>query len=283
MTIRDALNQATQRLHTAGFDDARLEAEVLLQAALGWSKTELLARLTEPVPEQAQRQFAAYLARRLAHEPSAYITGHREFYGLDLCVTPAVLIPRPETELAVDVSLALARQRHPRGESVLLADIGTGSGAIALALATHLPGACIYAVDISDAALNVARCNARRLGLARRIEFLQGDLAQPLPVPVDIIVANLPYISDEEDALPPEIWEYEPCIALRGGPGGLELIERLLAGIRRRLRPHGNVVLEIDHRQGSAVGTLVERYLPGATSVLQRDLAGLDRVVVVTI
>lgn len=282
MTVRDALNAATRRLAAAGFADARLEAEVLLQAALGWSRSKLLAHLTDDLPEDVQYRFDAYLRRRLAHEPSAYIVGHREFYGLDLEVTPVVLIPRPETELVVEAALALARERHPRGKGVILADIGTGSGAIALALASHLPDACLYAVDISAEALAVARRNAERLVLSDRIHFLQGDLGEPLPEPVDILVANLPYVGTEEmPTLAPEIAQYEPPVALFAGPGGLDVIKRLLACASGWLRPRGAIVLEIGHGQGAAVVDLAARGLPGAFVTVRQDLGGLDRVVVI--
>ena len=282
MNIRETLNEAMQRLAATGIEDARLEAAVLLQAALGWSKAELLARLTDTIPEAAARTFAAYLERRLAREPSAYITGHREFYGLDLEVSPAVLIPRPETELVVEAALTLARERHPEGAGVSIADIGTGSGAIALALAGQLSKAEIYALDISADALAVAQRNAERLDLRHRICFLLGDLVSPLPGAVDIIAANLPYVGTHEGrTLAPEISEYEPHVALFAGPTGLALIERLLMLAPGRLRPQGAIVLEIDEEQGGAVSALIERYLPHASRSIGQDLAGMDRVAVV--
>ncbi|MCH8073927.1 MAG: peptide chain release factor N(5)-glutamine methyltransferase, partial [Proteobacteria bacterium] len=218
-------------------DDARLEAELLLRHALGVCREQLFVRLQEPMPAGIVEHYDALLTRRLAREPSAYITGHREFYGLDFACSPDALIPRPETELLVETAIAWTRRRAERNARTattldplpLLADIGTGCGAIAVALAVHLPGARIVASDTSSPALRLARQNAETHGVADRIDLIQMSLLSGLRGRFDLIVANLPYIpSRTYSKLPPEIREHEPPSALRAGRRGTALIEALL-------------------------------------------------------
>ncbi len=190
-------------------------------------------------------------------------------------------IPRPETELLVDEALAQAQRRRAR-RAPSIADVGTGCGAIALALATHLPTARIIATDVAQAALDLARSNADRLGLGRRMRFVCGDLLSPLNSLADIIVANLPYVpSGEWEGLAPEVRCYEPRAALDGGPDALRLIERLLRRAPAYLRPHGAVILEIGDDQGQAVAALARDAFHAATIAVKKDLASLDRMVVV--
>jgi release factor glutamine methyltransferase len=213
----------------------------------------------------------------------AYITGHREFYGLNFLVDRRVLIPRPETELLVDEALAWLRGRF--GQRLTVADAGTGSGAIAVAIARKYPGGTVYATDASPGALAVAAENAERLGVAGRVMLLEGDLLTPLRVRVDLIVANLPYV--REDQMP--LWcgatqvelAFEPFDALCGGPDGLDVIRRLLQQAPQYLNPGGAVMLEIGADQGHAAEALAKEAFPQARVRVKKDLAGLDRLVVI--
>jgi release factor glutamine methyltransferase len=213
----------------------------------------------------------------------AYILGERAFYDRVLSVTPDVLIPRPETELLIELALdwARARSHHHPGEPLRIADVGAGSGAIAVTLAAHLPGADVWAVDVSAAAVEIARQNAARGGVAGRVRLVRGDLLVPLidvGAQVDLIAANLPYIpSAEVDHLP--VARHEPRLALDGGPDGLVLIAALLADAPRNLAPGGTMLLEMQYDQGPAIHLLAERILPGARISVLTDLAGLPRLV----
>jgi len=230
----------------------------------------------------ARTAFEALLARRLRREPTAYIIGHREFYGVELEVTPAAPVPRPETELLVDETLAQARRlRHAyRGPHIV--DVGTGCGAIALAVAIQLPVARATATDTSQNTLDLAQRNAERLGVSGRVRFVLGDLLSALAEVADIIVANLPYIpSGEWEGLAPEIRFYEPRAALDGGPDGLRLVSRLLKEAPAHVRSPGALILEIGHDQGAAVAALARQAFPAAAIAVKKDLAGLDRVVIV--
>jgi release factor glutamine methyltransferase len=231
-------------------------------------------------PEQTLA-FSDLIQRRVHHEPTAYITGHKEFFGIDFKVSPSTLIPRPDTELLVETAIKLTNSAFP--QSCLIADIGTGCGAIAIALALHLPKAKIYATEISTAALEVARSNCRKHRVSNMVRLLQGDLLEPLPEPVQIIVANLPYISESEmPKLPLEISMFEPQLALAGGTDGLTQIRRLLSQAGSKLLSGGAVLLEIGYDQGSAVKDLARKYFPSAEVSVATDLSGLDRVVTIS-
>jgi release factor glutamine methyltransferase len=229
------------------------------------------------------------IERRRQHEPVAYITGHKEFYGLDFYVDRRVLIPRPETELLVEKGLEIGQATsHPP----IIADVGTGCGAMAISLAVHLPRATIYALDVSSVALEVVALNCCRHGLEGRVHLLQGDLLSPLPEPVDLIVANLPYISEAEwEQLPRTITAYEPRSALDGGPDGFGAIRRLLAQARSHLKPQATILLEIGATQGAAVTDLARHsfnrlrtpHFSRATVEVVQDYAGLDRMVVIEV
>lgn len=280
-TGADALRRGTIVLRSAGIDDAALEAELLLRHVLGLDKTYFYLRLPESLTAEQQRAYEQLLARRLAHEPTAYLTGHREFYGLDFHVGPGVLIPRPETEMVVEESLRQARARAATQRAVVFVDVGTGSGAIAIAVAKHAPEIDVYAIDQAPEALAIAQYNARRLRVAGRVRFLQGDLLAPMRRPADVVAANLPYIpSTVVETLAPEVQANEPRIALDGGDGGLTVIRRLLAMLRARTNPGGVAILETAYDQGEAVRALAEGVACGPVSI-QRDLAGHERVVVV--
>jgi release factor glutamine methyltransferase len=220
--------------------------------------------------------FEQLLRARQTGAPVAYLVGCKEFMGLNLEVTPAVLIPRPETERLVEAVLEWARGSQVRR----IADIGTGSGAIALALAHYLPEVLVDATDVSSAALAVAARNAKRLGLAARVRFLEGDLVTPIAEPVEVLVANLPYVSDREWAdLPASVRDHEPAGALRGGEDGLAVYRRLLPEARRVLSQGGVVVVEHDPRQREALTALVAEHLQPAELEVLADLSGRDRVI----
>ncbi|MCJ7620573.1 MAG: peptide chain release factor N(5)-glutamine methyltransferase, partial [Anaerolineae bacterium] len=219
--MSDLLDWATPTLREAGIESPQLDAEVLLAHSLGITRSELYARLDQRPEEAAGKLFRSLVARRLLHEPVAYITGHKEFYGLELQVDRRVLIPRPETETLVEVALTIARQHH----ITELAEVGVGSGAVAIALAVNLPWAEIYATDSSALALEVAEENCRRHDVWDRVHLALGDLLDPLPEPVGLVVANLPYVAEEElDSLASDITAYEPLGALHGGLDGLDHI-----------------------------------------------------------
>lgn len=281
MNVREALREGERLLGTAGSDEAELEAELLLRHAMGIDRVHLYQRLTGALPPEPYAVYRMLLDRRLAHEPTAYILGRREFFGLEFEVTPAALIPRPETEMLVELVITFARERFSDGR-FSLADIGVGCGAIAVAIAHEAPGAGIVAVDVSKRALALARRNARRHGVEERIRFLHGDLLAPLQTPVDVIAANLPYVrASDWRATPPEIREHEPRRALEGGADGLKLIRRLIAEAPVCLKPGGALFAEIGDEQGAAALALARHAFPHARVEVKQDLAGLDRVLAV--
>lgn len=256
--------------------EARLQAELLLAHALETTRALVLARLNETLAPEVARRFEANVARRAKHEPLAYIVGHQEFYGLDFIVDRRVLIPRHETETVVQLAL----ERTRKMASPVIVDIGTGSGALALTLAYHLPQARVFAVDQSRDALDVARLNAKRLNLGSRVEFVQSDLLESLACPFDLLVANLPYIPTTRfDQLPREVRAYEPRQALDGGADGLEVMRRLLAQLQSRAIRGAVALLEISEEQGKAAMEAAYQSMPPAIVAVHRDLEGLDRVV----
>ena len=293
-TVISALAHTQRALEDAAVQDARLEAEVLIMEAADWSRASLYTRWTEPITAAVEASLNAMLKRRLRGEPLAYVTGHRDFAGRRFEVTPAVLIPRPETELLVEAAaawltvLAPARAEPVEGRAstrIQAADVGTGSGIIAITLAGECPDLTVYATDLSPDALAVARQNARKHGVEDRITFLEGDLLSALPGPVDLIGANLPYV--RQDQLPQ--WcgaaqvelSFEPFDALCGGEDGLDVIRRFLALAPGYLNPGGAVFMEIAYDQGRAVEALAREAFPAARITVQKDLAGLDRLVII--
>jgi release factor glutamine methyltransferase len=281
LALGEALQQGATRLSQAGIESPRLDAEVLLRHLLGLERDALFLRLKDPLSLRDQERFRQLLERRAAREPLAYISGHKEFWSLDFMVTPAVLIPRPETELLVE--LALHHVPEYRGEPVRILDIGTGSGAIAVSLALHLPESEVWGVDISAAALRIAELNAQRQGIERRMRFFQGDLFDALKQTgaiFDLIVANPPYIRSAELAvLAPEIREWEPPAALDGGTEGIDFYPRIIGAAPGHLAERGRVLLEIGSDQADSVVDLFAGaggYLPAS---VYPDCAGHDRVV----
>jgi release factor glutamine methyltransferase len=274
-SVRQALDAATDALRAAGIEDPRLDAEVLLAEATGHNRAALVAGSVQVQPPAA-RLFGEMVRRRLRREPVAYIVGRKGFRGIELAVDRRVLIPRPETELLVELALEC------RPASLL--DIGTGSGAIALAVAAELPACAVTATDTSAAALEVARANAARLGLAGRVRFLEGTL--PEDEGFDLVLANLPYV--EETAWPslqPEVTRWEPHEALLAGPDGLDAYRALLATLdggrglsRIAPRTSTTLALEVGDGQAGAVAELL-RAAGFAGLESRRDLAGIERVV----
>jgi release factor glutamine methyltransferase len=283
MLSGEALAQAAIQLRNEGVESPRLDAELLLAHVLGVNRAAILTWPDRPLTPKQLTRYRNLVLRRAAREPLAYIVGHREFYDLDFVVDARALIPRPETELLVEHALRTARRITPEaGTPLQLADVGSGSGAIAVTLAVHLPQATIYALDDSAEALALTTENARRHRVADRVHPLQGDLLSPLPQPVDVITANLPYVATTEwEELPPEIRIHEPRAALDGGPDGLALIRRLLAMASPHMRPGGALLLEIGASQGGAVTALARQHLPQARVQVYQDLAGLDRLVLI--
>lgn len=275
MLLKDALNTAIDQLTAAHVGSPRLNAETLLMFTLDCDRAYLFAHPERELtpPEQARYQDA--INQRARGVPAQYITGHQEFWGMDLIVSPAVLIPRPETEHVVETALALSLRAKSR-----IVDVGTGSGCIALALAKELPQAEIHATDISPAALEIARANATRHQLDRRIQFHQTDLLQGFATATfDLVVSNPPYVGEsEEDQVQLEVRKFEPRSAVFAGPTGLEVIERLIPQSQTVLKPGGCLIIEIS-------GTIVEgikRLLANWLDLrIINDLQGIPRVAIV--
>jgi release factor glutamine methyltransferase len=277
-TIGQALNQARQQLKEKGTGSPALDAEVLLSSVTGLDRAGLYREWERRLPGEEEARFFELVRRRGLSEPVAYLTGHKEFMGLDFTVGPSVLVPRPETELLVETALEVLPP------SAKIIDVGTGSGAIAVSLASFLEGAVVYATDRSPEALDVARLNAARLGVGERCFFYHGNLLEPLSGlglrgRVDLIAANLPYIGREEyPGLPEEVRLYEPPPALDGGAGGLDLYRRLIPAAPEFLKKGGLLLMEIGCRQGQALSALLS--VPVWKVTVRKDLAGLDRLVV---
>ena len=279
-SLHERLAEAREALTHAGIpaEDAALDAEVLARHVLGWDRAALLVRWRDPAPAGFDEQFHPLLARRAAREPVAYITGRREFWGLDFDVTRDVLIPRPETELIVEEALhCAAALGAPRS----LIDVGTGSGCLAVALATEFPGASVVATDISPAALAVAARNARRHGVADRVSLFVADLVDSRAQGAGLIVSNPPYIPDADaPALQPEVGAHEPASALFGGTGdGLAVMRRLLDAAPPYLAAGGRLIVEFGFGQEAGVREAARR--SGWEVVrIASDLQGIARVAV---
>ncbi len=262
--VREALTSATDALRAIGVEDPRLDAEVMLAAATGWERASLVADPGAGLEPAASRLFGEMVRRRLRREPVAYIVGRKGFRHIDLAVDPRVLIPRPETELLVEIAL----ERAP----ATLLDVGTGSGAIALAAATELADCEVVATDTSVGALAAAAANARRLGLEGRVRFLAGTL--PPEEDFELILANLPYVAERDWAsLQPEVVQWEPREALVSGADGLDAIRALVPQVEV-----GTLALELGEGQAQAVRELLSENGFGAIET-RRDLAGIERVV----
>lgn len=275
-TFAGLLANGERALKAAGAPSARLDSALLLAHVLGVDRGFVLAHAHDPAPEDAAEDFKKLIARRAAREPLAYITGEKEFYSLPFRVTPAVLIPRPETETLVDAVLGLF---DPLKRARVL-DVGTGSGAIAVTLALHAPGWRIHAVDSEPGALAVAAENARRLGVADRIEFAASDLFSAVKGAMfDIIVTNPPYVPDGAEGVWPEV-AYEPHGAVYAGPDGLGVISRIIEEAPGYLKEGASLVMEIGDGQSGAVSRLVEMSAGLRLKRFARDLAGAERALI---
>jgi release factor glutamine methyltransferase len=307
MDIRAALKEGMAQLRAVQIPSHTLATELLLMHALGRDRAWIYSHPEESLDAATAEKFLALIARRAAGEPVQYLTGKQEFWGLEFEVTPAVLIPRPETEHVMEVALARLGERGikihmdtgaPR-ETLRVADVGTGSGCLAVALAWELPHAEVFATDISGPALEVARRNAARHKVADRIHFLKADLlsglgdsglstegAQHAAPPstqgkpqFDLIVSNPPYIArDETDQLQREVRDHEPHAALFGGPTGVEMYQRLIDQARDLLRDRGILVLELGHDSAELVRAMFEAQSAWTNVAIAMDLAGIPRV-----
>jgi release factor glutamine methyltransferase len=274
VTIATTLRHIRQRLQPVS-DTPALDAQVLLAHVLEVSRSWLLAHPEAELSGEAENRLQAALARLESGEPLPYVLGHWEFYGLDLSLSPDVLIPRPETELLVEQAIDWLKA-HPQRRRA--ADVGSGSGCIAVALAVHVPDLRLVAGDISLAALKIAQRNAVHHHVAERIDFLASDLLPPVATHFDLICANLPYIPTKVlKSL--AVYRSEPSLALAGGLQGLDLIQRLLFSAPSRLAQGGLILLEIEASQGEAACRLATQAFPQAKVHLLQDLAGRDRLV----
>ena len=274
MSLKRVLADARELLAANNIEDAHIEGELLLRHTLKINRAQLYLDFDCELSPEQQETFWRLIERRLTGEPSAYITGHREFYGLDFHVDPSVLIPRPESELLVERSISLAEN----GNVATIAEIGTGCGAIAISLALNLTEAKIYATDISASALKVALFNCQKHGVENRISLLQGDVLEPLPGPVDLIVANLPYVREPELPRAGPV-SFEPVVALDGGSDGLRKIYKLCQEASAKLRPEGFLLLEVGQGQSEAVVAFLCGLFPSAQIEVAPDLGGIERVV----
>jgi release factor glutamine methyltransferase len=280
-TIQEHVATAREALRGAGIGprEAELSARMLAEHVLGWDAARYFTSSNEPEPSEFARSYDALVARRAAREPAAYITGRKEFWGLSFEVSRAVLIPRPETELIVEA--ALVECGGDRRRSLSIADAGTGCGCLAVALAREFPHALVLATDISDSALDVARRNAARHGVADRIRFLHTNMLDAVHDSFDLIVANPPYVRrGDGPALQPEVRDHEPSIALFAGDSGFELVTMVVDQAAGRLQHGGSLIFEFGFGQDAAVEELIEK-TPGLRMVgLRRDLQGIARTAI---
>jgi release factor glutamine methyltransferase len=276
-TIAEARQALTELFRQAGIDSPDTDARLLIAEALDIGRTELMVHGDRAVTPDQVKAIDALAQRRLAHEPVARILGRKEFWSLPLQVSGAVLVPRPDTETVVEAALDFVVRGGLRMEPLRILDIGTGSGALLLALLSELPQARGTATDISAAALAVARANAERLDLASRCTFIECDIAQGVPAPFDLIVSNPPYIVHADiAALEPEVRNYDPALALDGGGDGLEVYRAIARDAGRLLAPGGRLIVELGAGQKSAVRTLFTEAGLNVTAV-RADLAGIPR------
>ena len=275
-TVGDVLVWTTDRFKESSMKSPRLEAEILLASVLKCDRVTIYMDYQKPLDEDERKRYRELVKKRISGQPTAYLVGHREFWSLDFEVNPDVLIPRPETELLVEIALELLKNlANPS-----IADIGTGSGCIAIALAKERKDARIVATDISSKALATAEANARRHG--SRIEFVRGELIEPLrgKYTFDLVVSNPPYIALKNGPqAEPDVIKHEPYIALAGGDDGLAIIRPLVAGAPEIIRPEGRLIMETAMDQAVKVKTLMEETGKYEHVEIRQDLAGLDRAV----
>jgi release factor glutamine methyltransferase len=282
VTIAEAMNKAASTLSVHGVSNAGLDAEVLLRFIIGRDRAWFLTHANEALDEDKRGLFEKAVTRRAKREPLQYITGKQEFWGIEFIVRPDVLIPRPETELVVESAIRTAGKRP----GLTIIDLCTGSGCIAVSLAKELPGARIFATDVSEKALSVARENARGQDVSDRIRFVEGDLFEPVAEldirgKVDIITVNPPYIrSGDLRGLQPEVRDFEPEVALIAGPGGREIHQKIIEAAPAFLKKHGALIMEMGEGQAGALLAMVNKDGRYGTPEILKDLAAIDRVIV---
>jgi release factor glutamine methyltransferase len=282
--VGDAVAAGRLRLRAAGIpdDEADLDARLLAEHVLGWTTERFLAEATASASPSFVQRYNDVVARRERREPVSYVVGHQEFWGLDFEVSPAVLIPRPETELVVETALQLLGAAATAGSDIRVADVCTGSGCVAVAIACERQQATIVAIDISEAALAVAQRNARRHGVAERIRLVRADLLDGVEERFDLIAANPPYVAESDRAgLQPEVRDYEPALALFAGTDGLDAIKRLLDTVPDHLRPGGWFLFEFGFGQSDEIVRLISRAAALTMIELRHDLQEIPRVAVV--
>jgi len=279
ISLSEALASARARLVAAGIEpeQAAIDVEVFARTILGWETATLLANLRDPAPPSLEPRFSAWIARRERREPTAYIVGSREFWGRLFVVTPAVLVPRPETEFIIEEALALVRSlTAPR-----MADIGTGSGILAVTLAAEAPAATVVATDLSSEALKVAQQNAELHGVASRVTFVNTSYLRDVPGTFDLVVANPPYVRDNDKAALSRDVRHEPDVALFGGPDGLRDVAGVLDAAIEKLRPGGWFVMEFGYGQEEDVRRLIDGRSPLRLDHVRDDLQGIARTAVI--
>jgi len=288
MNVKEALKLAQQKLKDKNISSAELDAEVLLVRSFSSkniNRAWLYSNLNKELSKTTYNKYICLIKRREKYEPIAYITGYKEFYGLDFCVNKNVLIPRPETELLVKEALKEILKTHKlKTKTYTITEIGTGSGCIIVALATKFKVQSskikMYSTDVSQKAIDIAKINAKKNKVSKQIYFLQGNLFTPLPGKVDLIIANLPYISKNEmKKLPPDIKNFEPKIALYGGPDGLNYYRKLLKHVDNYLAPCGKIFLEIGYKQASLLKRLIKQNLPESKIKIIKDYAYHNRII----
>jgi release factor glutamine methyltransferase len=281
LTLFETLAAARHQLIAAGIraEEAAVDVPLFACTILGWDRARLIAERAHATPAALEPQLSQWIARRVAHEPAAYIVGHREFWGLDFIVSPAVLIPRPETELIVETALEIVRTTPI--DSPRIADIGTGSGNLAVSLAYGIPSGRIIATDVSREALAVARQNARRHAVGDRIEFVDTAFLDGIDHVFDLIVSNPPYVkATDRPALAPVLL-HEPAIALFGGDHGLDAVGGVLDAAARALTSGGWLLMEFGFGQGDDVTVLVERQPALRLERFRDDLQGIARTAII--
>jgi len=286
-TLHDRLREAQARLVAAGIaePDAAIDADVLARHVLTWTREQMITRRRDPLPAGTNEaafdaRFNALVARRAEREPIAYIIGHREFWNLEFEVTRDVLIPRPETELIVEETLAL-NGHAALGDAPVIVDVGTGSGCLAVALAHELPRARVIAIDVSTVALHVAKRNADRHGVSPRITWHAGSLLEPVDGKVDLIVSNPPYVPlGDAETLPADVRDYEPAVALFSGGDGLATIRALVTQAADRVRKDGWLIFEFGYGQAPAIREIIACAAAWQLEKLREDLQGLPRTAV---
>jgi release factor glutamine methyltransferase len=283
MSLQQACDLMTQAFRAAGIDEPQTDARVLAARTLGISRAQIISQADRVISAPEADAISERAVRRLAREPVSRIFGAREFWGLDLSIDPSVLDPRPDTETIVELALDWITTRHLKNEKLRVLDIGTGSGALLLALLSELPAARGVATDKSLATLQVARNNARRLGFADRCTFVACNFTDALRAPFDLVVSNPPYISSADiPGLAPEVRNHDPLIALDGGHDGLAAYRAIASDALRLLTPRGRLVVELGQGQADSVSAIMRSAGLSIETPIRRDLAGINRALCAT-